>query len=71
MAAEVFLSLGNLVQGREAMALSHLFNATTIGMNLRLYGVPEDVGWAALSRQTPEEVQDNMYPTWGAFNWIV
>jgi hypothetical protein len=36
-----------------------------------VFGVPEDIAWAALSRATPEEVQANMYPTWGAFNWIV
>lgn len=71
MATEMFLSLGDLVQGKDDANFRHLSNATLIGVNLCLFGVPEDIAWAALSRATPEEVQANMHPTWGAFNWTV
>jgi hypothetical protein len=71
MATEMFLSLGDLVQGKDDATFGHVSGATLIGVNLCLFGVPEDIAWAALSRATPTEVQANMYPTWGAFNWIV
>ncbi|KAL2202768.1 hypothetical protein CC79DRAFT_1173017 [Sarocladium strictum] len=71
MATEMFLSLGDLAQGKDDSTSGHLSEATLIGVNLCLFGVPEDIAWAALSRATPEEVQANMYPTWGAFNWVV
>jgi hypothetical protein len=71
MATEMFLSLGDLAQGKDDATSGHLSGATLIGVNLCLFGVPEDIAWAALSRASPEEVQANMYPTWGAFNWVV
>jgi hypothetical protein len=68
---EMFLSLGYLMQGRDAMAMKHLADASKLGAQLGLFGVPDAVAQAAIDRLTPEETQAMAYPAWGAFNWTV
>ncbi|KAL2201605.1 hypothetical protein CC79DRAFT_1281978 [Sarocladium strictum] len=70
-ATEMFLSLGYLMQGRDGMILHHLSNASSIGRQLGLFGIPEDVAQAALDRMTPDELRAAAYPAWGVFNWTV
>lgn len=70
-ATEMFLSLGYLMQGRDGMILKHLSNASSIGVQLGLFGVPDDIAQAAFDRMTPEELRAAAYPAWGVFNWTV
>lgn len=71
MVTEMFLSLGSLMQGKDQATLEHLAKASNIGFQLCLFGVPEEIGQAALQRMTPEEVDMAQRPAWGVFNWTV
>jgi hypothetical protein len=71
LTTEMFLSLGYLVQGKDHASIRHLANASTIAMDLGLFGVPEDTGTAYLELMTEEQRKIAAYPTWGVFNWTV
>jgi hypothetical protein len=71
MVAAMFLSLGNLAQGRDDAVMRHLSEAADTGVALGLFGVPDAIAQATRNRLTESQAKALAYPSWGVFNWIV
>jgi hypothetical protein len=71
MTTQMFLSLGYLMQGKGHATIGHLSTASRIGKKLGLFGVPEEVGQAIVSRMSTKDKAAAVCPAWGVFNWTV